>query len=72
MIGCDIIEIDRIKNAIEKYGERFINRILTPKEMEIFEKRNRSLQFFLVDLRQRSLFPRVLKQVSVRSCPSRI
>jgi len=46
MIGCDIIEIDRIKNAIEKYGERFINRILTPKELEIFEKRNRSLQFF--------------------------
>jgi len=46
MLGCDIVEIDRIKNAIDKYGDRFIKRILTEKEREIFFKRNRSLQFF--------------------------
>lgn len=46
MLGCDIIEIDRIKAALEKHGERFIRRILTQREKEIFLKRNRSLQFF--------------------------
>lgn len=46
MVGCDIVEIDRIKSAIDRYGERFINRILTNEEREIYEKRNRSPEFF--------------------------
>ena len=32
-VGIDIIEIKRIKGAIEKFGERFFNRILTDKEI---------------------------------------
>lgn len=31
-IGTDIIEVARIKDAVEKYGERFKNRIFTEKE----------------------------------------
>lgn len=31
--GIDIIEVDRIKAAYEKHGERFIKRILLPDEM---------------------------------------
>lgn len=31
-IGTDIIEIQRIKEAIDRHGERFIDRIFTPKE----------------------------------------
>ncbi len=31
-IGTDIVETDRIKNAIDNYGSRFINRIFTPEE----------------------------------------
>ncbi|WP_138419001.1 holo-ACP synthase [Aquibacillus sediminis] len=34
-IGIDIVEIDRIKNSIKK-NTRFINRILTDKEKEIY------------------------------------
>jgi holo-[acyl-carrier protein] synthase len=33
-IGTDIIEIERIKEAIERHGERFLDRIFTKKEQE--------------------------------------
>src|SRR6056297_488779 len=32
-IGIDIIEIFRIKNAIKKYGERFLRRVYSDKEI---------------------------------------
>jgi holo-[acyl-carrier protein] synthase len=31
-IGTDIIEVRRIKEAVDRHGERFINRIFTKKE----------------------------------------
>ena len=37
--GTDIIEISRIKESIEKYGETFINRIYSPREIEYCEKK---------------------------------
>ncbi len=36
--GTDIIEIDRIKTAIEKFGNTFLNSIFTEKEIEYCEK----------------------------------
>ena len=38
MIGTDIIEIKRIKNAIEKYGDHFLNKIYTSNEQIYCEK----------------------------------
>jgi holo-[acyl-carrier protein] synthase len=32
MIGIDIVEIKRIEKMIEKFGQKAIKRILTPKE----------------------------------------
>lgn len=32
--GIDIIEIDRIKNSIQKYSDRFKKKIFTQKEIE--------------------------------------
>jgi len=32
--GIDIIEVARIKNSYEKFGARFLNRILHPNEIE--------------------------------------
>lgn len=32
--GVDIIEVDRIKKNIEDFGERFLNRVFTNKEIE--------------------------------------
>lgn len=37
--GTDIIEIGRIKDSIEKHGERFLNTIYTLNEIEYCESR---------------------------------
>jgi len=34
-IGIDIVEISRIKNMIEKFGNKALNRFLTQKEQEL-------------------------------------
>ncbi len=39
-IGADIIEVDRIKEAIQKYGSRFLDRIYTKIEQEYCESFN--------------------------------
>ncbi len=33
-IGIDIIEIERIKNSVEKFGDAFLNKIFTKGELE--------------------------------------
>ena len=33
-IGTDIVDVERIKNAAEKYGSRFVDRIFTKTEQE--------------------------------------
>ena len=33
-IGTDIVEIERIKNSIDKYGLKFIEKIYTPREIK--------------------------------------
>ena len=33
-IGIDLIEVRRIREAIDKYGDRFVNRIYTTVEIE--------------------------------------
>ena len=34
--GVDMIEVDRIKDAIERHGVRFLKRIFTTKELALF------------------------------------
>ena len=37
--GTDIIEIDRIREAIETMGNRFLDRVYTPKEIAYCESK---------------------------------
>lgn len=37
--GTDIIEIERIKESIEDLGDKFIQRVFTPKEIEYCESK---------------------------------
>ena len=37
--GTDIIEIDRIKESIESLGDKFLNKVYTPKEIEYCESK---------------------------------
>lgn len=39
LCGTDIIEINRIKEAIETLGEKFKNRVYTPEEIEYCESK---------------------------------
>lgn len=36
--GIDIIEIDRIQKAIDRWGKNFLNHVFTQEEMEYCEK----------------------------------
>ncbi len=39
-IGVDMVNIDRIKKIHQKYGKRFVNRILNSSELELFHQTN--------------------------------
>jgi holo-[acyl-carrier protein] synthase len=34
LTGIDLIEIDRVASAIERHGDRFLNRIFTQRELD--------------------------------------
>ena len=40
--GIDIIEVDRIKKAIENTGENFIQRVYTEQEIKYCESKNKN------------------------------
>ena len=37
-IGTDVVSIERIAHALERFGARFVNRILTPAERVRYER----------------------------------
>ncbi|MQG07698.1 MAG: holo-[acyl-carrier-protein] synthase [SAR202 cluster bacterium] len=41
--GIDIIEIDRIQNVLSRYGNRFLNKIFTPEEIQYCRGRSPNL-----------------------------
>ncbi len=45
-IGVDIIEIDRIKNSIEKFGKAFTEKIFTSVEIEYCESKKNKVQHY--------------------------
>jgi holo-[acyl-carrier protein] synthase len=42
-IGTDIIEITRIRQTIERWGERFLDRVYTLAEQKMYHRRAHSL-----------------------------
>jgi holo-[acyl-carrier protein] synthase len=40
-IGTDLCEINRIEKALERFGERFAQRILVPSELDVFRRRRK-------------------------------
>jgi holo-[acyl-carrier protein] synthase len=45
-MGVDIVEIYRMKDAIKKWGDSFLNKIFTPREIEYSSARRFSHQHF--------------------------
>lgn len=44
-IGTDIVQIDRIREALERFGERFARRVLTEAEFSEFQGHRRPERF---------------------------
>lgn len=42
-IGVDIIEISRIREAVERWGERFLRRVYTGAELDRYRRNTASL-----------------------------
>ena len=42
-IGVDIIEIGRVKEAVERWGERFLRRVYTESELAVYRSKPSSL-----------------------------
>lgn len=38
-VGIDIVEIDRIRHVLERFGDRFLTRVFTPGERERYRRR---------------------------------
>ena len=36
-VGLDIVEVDRIKKDIDKFGDNFVKRILSSQELELYQ-----------------------------------
>lgn len=44
-VGIDLIEIDRIRLALEKWGDRFVKRFLGEEERLLYHERSNKAQF---------------------------
>lgn len=41
--GIDVVEIRRVEEVIQRYGERFLQRVFTPQEIQRYRSRSPSL-----------------------------
>jgi holo-[acyl-carrier protein] synthase len=44
-IGIDILQTERIADVFQKYGEKFVHRILMPEEIALFEGHKNPVRF---------------------------
>ena len=44
-VGTDIVELSRVQNTYERFGEHFVDRLLMDEEREQFEKNKMPVRF---------------------------
>jgi holo-[acyl-carrier protein] synthase len=42
-VGTDLIQVERVEEAIQRWGERFLRRVFTDREYEVYGSRTESL-----------------------------
>ncbi len=45
-VGTDLVEVERIRSAVEKWSERFLERIFTPEEITYCQRQLRPALHF--------------------------
>jgi holo-[acyl-carrier protein] synthase len=59
-IGVDIVNIDRIKAAIDRWGASFINRIFTVREIDFCSQRTKSVHSFALRFAAKEAFSKAI------------
>ena len=45
-VGTDLIETDRMQASVERFGERFLERVFTPGEILYCQRKKQSAESF--------------------------
>jgi holo-[acyl-carrier protein] synthase len=59
-MGIDLVEVARIAAAIERYGERFLNRVFTPREIAYCQGKRRADSAFALRFAAKEAFSKAL------------
>jgi holo-[acyl-carrier protein] synthase len=59
-IGVDIVKVDRIEKAVERWGHRFLERIFTAAEIERCQKRAQPAQCLALRFAAKEAFAKAL------------
>ena len=46
-VGTDLVKVSRIASTLNRFGSQFVNRILSPREREEFDRYTRDKSQFL-------------------------
>ena len=60
-VGVDIVDVRRISEAILRFGDRFLERIYTPGEIDYCLRRARQAESFAVRFAAKEAFAKALK-----------
>ena len=59
-IGVDIVKISRIKRAIDRWGDRFLEKVFTQKEIEFCNSRPRPVNTFALRFAAKEAFSKAI------------
>lgn len=59
-IGTDLCDVHRIERALERFGERFAERILVPYELERFRRRRKAAGYLAKRFAAKEAFSKAL------------
>ncbi len=60
-VGVDIVEVERVERAIDRWGARFLDRIFTAEEIRYCRGRAREAESFAVRFAAKEAFAKALK-----------
>lgn len=63
-VGVDIIEIERIRSALKRWGDRFKSKVYLPDEVKYCESRHHPAQHFAVRFAAKEAVAKAIKSSS--------
>ncbi len=65
-IGIDIVDLDRFGRAVERWGDHFLRRILTPEELAYCRRKAAGLDSMAVRFAAKEAFIKCLDEAAFR------